>query len=204
MSGKGVKISSQSFKPLTDAMGKNRELWFWVLKYGGVLVAFLFFFIPVESRLSSYLVESGSLQREIDSIKQITATLLTPEEIERVKGRVDQFEAKLAGLTSASAILDDVTKIVEDSHLKMIQIYSDSPVLVKDEKGRELEAGGKKLSLLPVNFRVEADYKNLATFLKKLNDTSQWTFTVESFQLQTPSADGENLQCDITLSYIIR
>ena len=114
------------------------------------------------------------------------------------------FESRLADLTKTNAILDEVSKVAEENHLKMVQIYSDSPILVKNDAGQELAVDGKKLSLLPVTFRVEADYKGLANFLKTLNDNAQWTYTVESIQIQTPSSEGESLQCDLSLSYIIR
>ena len=191
-------------KLLRGVFSKNRELATWLLKYGAVLLVFLVFFVPIQSRLSNNSSERSSLKKQIDGLEKITSTLLTPEEIERVKGRIDTFESKLADLTKTNAILDEVSRVAEENHLKMIQIYSDGAISVKNDAGQELAVDGKKLSLLPVIFRVEADYKSLANFLKILNDNAQWTYTVESMQLQTPVNEGESLQCDLTISYIIR
>ncbi len=199
-----MNVSDQA-RLFLDTLAKRKDVWNWVLRYGAVFTVFLFFFLPGQSRLSSYTAERDSLKKQISDLKQIMNTLLTPEEIERVKGRVDNFESKLADLTKTNAILDEVSKLAEENHLKMIQIYSDSPILVKDNTGKELEVSGKKLSLLPVNFRVQADYKSLGNFLKDMHSQAQWSFTVESLQLQTPEEDaGGSLQCDVTLSYIVR
>ena len=137
-------------------------------------------------------------------MKKIMTSLLTPEEIELVRGRVDRFESRLADETKTSRILDQITQMCESNRLRLVQVYADSPILVKNEAGQELQVEGKKLNLLPVNFRVEADYKNLSNFLKTLSDESKWTFTVESLQVQRAASESESLQCDITLSFISR
>ena len=192
-----IKISFHS-------LGKNKDMLAWVLKYGIVLIVFLFFFLPIHGRLSNYQAERSSLRKQIDILKKIVSSLLTPEEIERVRSRVEQFESKLADETKTASILNQITTMCESNHLKLIQIYSDSPVLVKNDAGQELQVEGKKLNLLPVNFRVESDYKSLANFLHELSENSKWTFTVESLSLQRSAAEGESLQCDITLSFISR
>jgi Tfp pilus assembly protein PilO len=184
------------------AMQKEKEILVWCFKYGAVFVVFLFFFIPVQSRLSSSHSEVSSMKKQIDDVKKITTSLLTPEEVERVRDRVDRFESKLADQSKMTAILDEITKLSEAHHLRMIQIYSDSPILVKNEEGREMEVGGKKLHLLPVTFRVEGDFKGLSAFLRDIREDSQWINTVESVSILASSGEGEALVCDVTLSYI--
>jgi Tfp pilus assembly protein PilO len=192
----------ERFQLSLGAMQKEKEIAVWFLKYAAVFILFLFFFIPVQSRVSSHMSEVSSMKKQIGDLKQITTSLLTPEEIERVKGRVDRFESKLADPTKMPAILDEITKFVEVHHLRMIQIYSDSPVLVKNEQGKEMELNGKKLHRLPVTFRVEADLKSLAAFLRDVREDSQWINTAESVSIQASSGEGEALVGDITLSYI--
>lgn len=190
------------FKPVLDALTSRKDVLGWVVKYGALLVVFLFFFIPMQSRLSSYASQNRSLQKQITDLKQVTASLLTPAEIDRVRGRVLKFEEGLTDETKTDAILDLISEQAEKNHLKIIQIYSDSPTLVKSPEGAELEVGGKKLHILPVNIRLESDYKSFGNFLKAMNDTSSWIFTVESLQLQPIEADS--LQCDLTLSFVTR
>ena len=197
-----AKDLGASLKNFLQTLDQKKDLWLWVLKYIGLLTIFLFFYLPVQGRLASHLSETSSLKKQITDLKSIMANMLTPAEIEVVRERVDRFEAKLADETKATKILDQISEFAEKNHLKLIQIYSDSPVSVKNELGKELEVNGKKLYLLPVSFRVEADYKSFATFLKTLNDEAAWTYTVESFQMQKPSDDSESLQCDVTLSFV--
>ena len=189
---------------LAGSLGEQKGLWFWLAKYAVVFAVFLFFFLPIHGRLSNNSSELHSLRKGIEDLKKISVSLLSPEEVERIGGRVHGFESKLIDATKAAKLLDEITDLAEKNHFNVIQIYSDSPVLIKDLNGKELEVNGKKLSLLPVNFRIETDYKNLANFLKDLADTSSGTYTVESLHLQRTPAENEILQCDITLSYIAR
>ena len=194
----------EGFKLSFSFLENQKDIWIWLVKYGAVITVFLFFFLPISSRLSSNIAEHNSLKKQISDLKEITTNLLSPEEVARVKERVDRFEQRLADESKTNAILDQVTKIAEENHLKMIQIYSDSPVLVKNEQGQDLEVGGKKLNILPVTFRVEADYKSLANFLRAMSEQATWTYMVEGLQLQESSTEAGSLQCDVTLSYITR
>jgi Tfp pilus assembly protein PilO len=180
----------------------HKEIAFWCLKYAAVLAVFLVFFVPVQSRVSNHMSEASSMKRQIADLKKITTNLLTPEEIERVKGRVDRFEEKLADQTKMAAILDEITKFTETHHLRLIQIYSDSPILVKNDQGKEMEMNGKKLHRLPVTFRVEADFKSLSAFLRDVREESKWINMAESVSIQSSSGEGEALVGDITVSYI--
>jgi Tfp pilus assembly protein PilO len=187
-----------------SAVGGTNNMLGWLAKYGALLAVFLVFFIPIQMRLSSYTSEQSSLKKETESLKKIIESLLTPAEVKAVSENINQFESGLADVTKANQILDEVTRMADEHHMKMVQIYSDSPILVENGANQALEVGGKKLSVLPVSFRVETDYKNLANFLKALSDGSKWTMTVEALQLQRSSTDNESQQCDITLSYLTR
>ena len=182
----------------------QKDTWAWIVKYGALLLVFLFFYVPAQSRLSSFMDENKALRKQYDSLKKIMESLLTPAEIATVTERVLSFESKLGEATKASRIIDQITLMAEEQHMKMIQIYPDSPILVKNDEGRELEVDGKKLNILPVSFRVETDYENLAGFLKALSENSNWTYVVESLQLQKPDEESESLQCDMTISYITK
>ena len=195
----GLKFP-EKFNLSLGKLGGQKETLLWIARYAMVMVVFLFIFLPMQTRLSSQFSELKSLKREIDNLKKISTDLLKPEELDRISKRVYTFESKLVDTTKASKILDYITDLAEKNHFNLVQIYSDSPVLIKDPSGKEMEVAGKKLNILPVNFRVETDYKNLANFLKALIDDYFGTFTIESLHAQrTPS---ETLQCDITLSYI--
>jgi len=185
-------------------MEGQKDLWVWILKYGAVLLVFLFFYIPIQSRLSSSADESSALKKQTESLKKIMESLLTPQEIASVTERAQSFESKLGETTKASNIIDQITAMSEAHHMKMIQIYPDSPILVKDDEGHELEVEGKKLNILPVSFRLETDYENLADFLKDLSESSKWTYVVETMQVQKPDETTDSLQCDITISYITK
>ena len=193
----GIKI------PLSFMKGQ-KDLWAWIIKYGALLLVFLFFYVPIQSRLSSSTDENNALRKQTESLKKIMKSLLTPEEIAAVTARAQSFESNLGETTKASNIIDQITAMAETNHMKMIQIYPDSPVLVKNDEGKELEVGGKKLNILPVSFRVETDYENLGNFLKSLSDNSKWTYVVEALLLQKPDEASESLQCDMTISYITR
>ncbi len=186
------------------SMNRREGLWTWLVKYGIVLAVFLFFFVPIQVRLSGQLIQQGVLKNEIDGLKKLSQSLLSPKEALDASRRVERFESMLTDVTKANEILGEVTRMAEEHHMKMVQIYSDSPVLIDDGTGRALEVEGKKLSLLPLSFRVETGYKDLAGFLKGLSDGSKWIVTVETMELQRSSTENESLQCDMTLSYITR
>ncbi len=176
----------------------------WIIRYGAVLAAFLFVFIPIQIRLSSSAIELNSLKKEIEGLKKIMGSLLSPSEIKKTTEELDRFESKIADVAMASQILDEVNRVAEEHHMKMVEINSDPPVNILDDAGKPLESRGRKLSILPISFRVETSYKDLANFLKQLSDGPKWIVTVESLNLQTSSAESENLQCDVLLSYIAR
>ena len=194
----------ERFKMPTKGMGQQKELIFWGIKYGVVITFFLVIFLPIQGRLSNYSNEKGSLKGQIEDLKKITTSLLTPEEIQRVRDRVDSFEKGLGDETKANVIINQVSNLAEKSNLKLIQIYSDSPILAKNGQGQELLVDGKKLQLLPVNFRVQSDFKGIGNFLKTLADNASWTFTVESMEIKASATEAEGLQCDLTLSFITR
>ena len=197
---KGLERLKGLLSPMKGKMGS----WTWFIRYAAVLVTFLFFFIPLQMRLSGVLLEKNALQKEIEDLKKITQSLLSPEEVKIVTARVEEFEGKLADVTKANEILGNVTRLAEEYHMKLVQIYPDSPLQAENENGQALEVAGRKVSILPVSFRVETGYKDLADFLKKLSDESRWAVTVESLELQRSSPESESLQCDVMLGYLVR
>ncbi len=197
-----MKDVGGSIRSFLKGLDQKKDLWLWVVKYIGVVSIFLFFYVPIQGRLSNHLSETSSMKKQIMDLKNIMASMLTPEEVAVVRGRVDLFETKLADESKAAKILDQISVFAEKNNLKLIQIYSDSPVSVKNEAGQELQVEGKRLFLLPVSFRVESDYKSIANFLKLLSDDSSWIFTIESLQILKPSVESESLQCDLTISYV--
>lgn len=184
--------------------GENKALLVWVLRYGAVFSVFLFIFIPMQIRLSSSAIELNSHKKEIEGLKKIMENLLSPAEIKKIDENLNHFESKFADAAMASQIVDEVTRVAEEHHMKMVEINSDAPEPILDDTGKALEVDGRKISLLPVSFRVETEYKELANFIKALSDSPKWNMTVESLTLQRSSAESEKLQCDILLGYITR
>ena len=191
-------------KHLWQSSPSNKRTLVWALKFLVLFVVFLIVFYPLQQQLSRVASTTKSLKIEIEGLKKISVNLLTPQEVLETEKRVKDFESKVKDASQASALLDAVTNEADKNHLNVIQIYSESPISVRDDHGKDVEFQGKKLLWLPVSFRVEADYKNLGNFLKTLSDDSKSNFVVESLQLQRSASQAENLQCDITLSFIAR
>ena len=174
-------------------MMKQKGLWLWAAKYGGVFAVFLVFFVPIQTRLSAYATKAFSLKSEISSIKKIGTELLSKAEMDGLRARIEQFESKLSDPSRSPELLDGISEEAQKNHFQVIQIYSDNPVPLKDG-----------LSLLPVSFRIETDVKSLASFLKSLEESLKGAFVLESLHLQKTPAQTETLQCDITLSFILK
>lgn len=164
------------------------------------MIVFLLFFIPVYRDCGIVTSNIQSLHNEIADLRKISTNLLTPEELQETERHVKDFEEHLMESSQAGKLLDFISDEADKDHLNVIQIYSDSPITAKDEQGKDLEFKGKKLMLLPINFRVEADYKTLGNFLKSIKDNIPANAVIESLALKRTSADSESLQCDITLS----
>ena len=194
-----MKILPEKFKALFAFSG-HKGSWLWLPKFGGLITIFLVFFIPAyrDSGLVTSNVES--LRKEISDLKKISTSLLTPEELQETEQHVKDFESRLTETSKAGKLLDFISDAADKHHLNVVQIYSDSPVTAKSEAGKDLEFKGKKLMLLPINFRVETDYKTLGNFLKSIKDNLQANVVVESLILKKTSPQSETLQCDNTLS----
>lgn len=108
----------------------------------------------------------------------------------------------LVDVGQATVLINKISEQALKNNLNIIQIYSDSQVPIKNEKGEDLVLAGKKLNLLPISFRVDTDFKNLGAFFYDLNQASKEVYMVESIRLQKSDPSSETLQCDITLSYI--
>ena len=186
----------------TAGAGQKKAVLSWTLRYGAVLGVFLFIFIPLQIRLSGSMLELNSLKKEMEGTKKMMGNLLTPAEVKKMRADLDNFESRITDASMAGKILDEVSRMAEAHHMKMVEINSDPPSHILDDTGKPLELAGKKLSVFPVSFRVETGYKDLAGFLKSLSEGSKWDMTVESLKLQRSSAETENLQCDVLLSYI--
>ena len=180
----------------------QKRLVLWAVKFSVVFLVFFAFFFPLQRELGAVSSNIRSLKSTIADLKNISVNLLTPQEILETEKRVEEFEAKLVDPSQGGALLDRVTDEAEKDHFNVIQIYSDTPIPVKNETGKDLELRGKRLQWLPVSFRVHTDYKNLASFLKALMDDPKFSCVVESLQVQRPAAESEKLQCDVTLSFI--
>ena len=189
------------FRHLTTFFLARRNNIVWTFKFAVLIVIFLIFFLPVQRDISVTAATINSLRSQTEDMKKISLNLLTPSELNDTEKRVNEFEDKLIDTAKVSALLDYISEEADKYHLNVIQIYSDSPVTIKDDSGEELELGGKKLMVLPVNFRVEADYKSVADFLKLLRDKVEGNFLVGSLTLKKISPQTENLQCDISLNF---
>jgi hypothetical protein len=174
----------------------------WAAKFGALFMAFFVFFIPVSRDLGVSTSMVVSLKNEIKSLKDISINLMTPEELKAAEERVVDFRGRLMDYTQTGALLDFITQQAEENHFHIVQVYSDSPVVIKDGTGKDLELDGKKLMWIPVSFRVETDFKSMGNFLKSLKDKAKGNFVIESMALSKPSSDSEVLQCDLTLSFI--
>ena len=195
--------SLERLKLILMASAGQKRWMLWVLKFGSLLVVFLVFLYPVYRESDNISTNRFSLKDQIDGLKKISTNLLTPEELDNTDKRLKLFESKLVFASKAAGLLDFVSNEADKNHFNVIQIYSDSPATLKDEQSRELVFHGKKLMLLPVNFRVEADYKSFGNFLKAMKDDTPAEFVVELMSLKKTSPDSESLQCDMTVSFVV-
>ncbi len=182
----------------------DKKLLIWLIKLSSVFFIFFIFVFPAQREANIVSADLSSMKNQISEMKIISINLLTAEELKETENRVDDFETKLLDASKAGALLDFITNEAEKNHFNVIQMYSDSPIAVKDEAGRDLEFKGKKLFWLPVNFRVETDFKSLGNFLKSIKEESKGNFLLESLILEKTAAQSESLQCDITLSFVAK
>lgn len=174
----------------------------WVMKFGGVFLAALVLFIPVSRDMNITASNVSTMKDQIKALKDISINLLTPQELKDAEARVVDFRDRLIDLTQTSVLLDFITKEAEENHFHIVQLYSDSPIVMKDATGKDLEIDGKKLMWIPVSFRVETDFKSMGNFLKSLKDKARGNFVAESMVLTKSSPDSEAIQCDLTLGFV--
>ena len=198
-----MKARLGRLKLLVSNSASQKKSMIWALKFGGLLVVFLAFFFPVTREFGAAASNIASHKEQISSLKQMSINLLTPEELASTEKRLDEFETKLMESSRAASLLDFVSAEAEKNHFSVIQIYSDSPSTLKDDRGMEMTVRGKKLMLLPVNFRVETDFKSFGNFLKSMKDNTPAEFVVESMSLKKTSPESESLQCDMTVSFVV-
>ncbi len=196
-----MKIQDE-LRLLLKSLTRQKAVTIWLVKYGVLIVIFLLIYFPVQQRLSSYASNQNSLRSEIENLKKISEGFLNQKEIETMRERSKLFLDGLVDVGQAAVLINKISEQALKNHLNIIQIYSDSPVPIKNDKGEDLELAGKKLNLLPISFRVDTDFKNLGTFFYDLNQASKEVYMVESIRLQKSDPSSETLQCDITLSYI--
>ena len=198
-----MKTSLERLKSLVANSAGQKKSMFWALKFGVLLVVFLIAFFPVTQEFGKVSSHINTLKEQISSLKQISVNLLTPEELASTEKRLNEFEKKLMDSSRAAGLLDFISAETEKNHFSVIQIYSDNPSALKDDQGMEMTMRGKKLMLLPVNFRVETDFKNFGNFLKSMTDNAPTEFVVEAMSLKKTSPESESLQCDITVSFVV-
>ncbi len=196
-----MKIQDE-LRQLLKSLMRQKDVSIWLIKYGALIIVFLLIYFPVQQRLSSYASNQNSLKGEIENLKKISEGFLNQKEIETMRERSKLFLDGLVDVGQAAVLINKISEQALKNHMNIIQIYSDSPVPIKNEKGEDLELAGKKLNLLPISFRVDTDYKNLGIFFYDLNQASKEVYMVESIRLQKSDPSSETLQCDITLSYI--
>jgi hypothetical protein len=189
-------------KALASLSGQKKSF-VGLMKFWAVLIVFLIFFIPAYRDYGIVKSNMDSLRGEIADLKKISINLLTPEEFKLTEERLAKFESRLADTPPPAKLLDFISEEADKNHFNVVQIYSDSPVTAKDDLGKELEFKGKKLMLLPINFRVETDYKSLGNFLRFIKENMKANAVVESLVLKKSSPDSESLQCDVTLSCVV-
>ena len=182
----------------------DKEFLTWMFKFAAIIFVFFIFVFPAQRELNAVSTNLKLLKNQITDIKKISTNLLTPEELKEIESRLKEFESKLIDSSQASALLDFITDEADKNHFHVIQVYSDSPIVIKNETGKELESEGKKLLWLPINFRVETDFKSLGNFLKSLKDEAKGNFLLESLILEKTSTQAESLQCDIALSFVAK
>ena len=197
-----MKLSERLKFLRASSPGRKRTL-FWALKFGALFVVFLIFLLPAHRDYSLATSQVTSLREQTAELKKVSVNLLTPDELQETEQHIKEFESKLIHSAHASTLLDFISNEADKNHLNVVQIYSDSPVTVRDETNKDIEFKGKKLMLLPVNFRMETDFKNLGNFLKSLQDNIKGNCVVESLALKKASPQLESLQCDITLVFVV-
>jgi hypothetical protein len=196
-----IKIPDE-LRQLLRSLMRQKDVSIWLIKYGALVLIFLLIYFPIQQRLSSYASNQNSLKGEIENLKKISEGFLNQKEIETMRERSRLFLDGLVDVGQATVLINKISEQALKNHLNIIQIYSDSPVPIKNDKGEDLELAGKKLNLLPISFRVDTDFKNLGAFFYDLNQASKEVYMVESIRLQKSDPSSETLQCDITLSYI--
>ena len=191
------------FKQKLRHLKTRKETWLWTAKYVGVLAMFLIVFVPVYGRVSTRSTDVQTMESQLENMKKIGPSLLSQVDLKALSERVERFEAKLVDASRASELLDQISDEAEKNKFEVIQIYSDTPLPLKDAQEADVQIGAKKLSLLPVTFRVQTDAKSFANFLRSLEENSSGVFVVESLHLQKTSVETQTLQGDVTLSFIL-
>ena len=199
-----IKIPPRLQGMLATASVHQKRAGLWIVKYAALCVIFLAFYIPSQKQETLTASNIHSLKEQIQDIKKISTSLLTPEEQESTEKRLEDFEKKLVPVSKAADLVDWISEEAEKNHLHLVQIYADSPISIRSDEGRELEIHGVKILRLPVSFRVESDYKSFTNFLKALRDDPRQDFTVELISLKKTSPDSDSLQCDVTLGVIAK
>jgi Tfp pilus assembly protein PilO len=149
--------------------------------------------MPQSMRQRSAAARVKVLREEVERDRRVTAALRSRSDAMRSnQADVGRFYARLGPKETLSQVRAEITQLAHELGLKVAN-FSYAPEQVK---------GGEGVSQLVVRMPVSGTYRELASFLDRL-ERSSYFVTVDQIQLRKQPSSGE-ADLDLTLSAFYR
>lgn len=162
---------------------EGRKIHFFVAIAGGLILfvaLFLLLLAPARKsiaakkeewrRLEALLIENRS---KIDASARIDKSAIESE--------LEDFRRKLPSKSSASAILDELTKRGKELNIEFISIAPQEENMISPPEG---PAGALKYKILPIEISMRAGYRSLGEYLGIIENLGSGFATVGAFQVR--------------------
>lgn len=174
----------------------NRGMAIAALSITALIAVELAIYLPIKSSLKASAAHLILKTLEIETARATGLTQISPEELNKLQQRTRVLNEGFVDLAEISTVLDRISDHAEKNNIRVVNINSDEPVLMKTD---ETETG-QKFTRLPIRIKLEGRYQSIAEFVQSLAETSRQIFVVETYKISKPNKGG-GLDCEMVLSF---
>lgn len=150
-----------------------------------VLIFFIFVYMPQHRKVSSLKKQAQDIEEQIGLTKSILGDMrkLGPL-LGQMQLEMKRFEDRLPTTKEIASVLSELSsRLKESSSLRILSIRPQEPLPILDKDAKPVYMDEKPLNKIEIELNLQATYKDLAEYIRKVQDSPRTLVTIDSIEM---------------------
>ncbi len=169
-----------------------------------IIIFFLFAYMPQLKQVKKFKDDIRRMDKQIELTKTALGDM---EKLGPLLGQMQQemklFEKRLASKKQISSIVSELSGLAQEADIEVISIKPEKPAPLLDKNNNPVSINGKRLDTIKIELKLQAPYKALAEYTKKIQDNLNILAGIDSLLIKSNSGTAPMLDAAMTLTICV-